>query len=65
MLMWRFLLGMYVLCRAFMVACLFSVAFVFSWEPSETIIAFDFELDVVTRDLASTDTPKYLFLRLA
>jgi len=48
-----------------MVACLFSVAFVFSWEPSETIIAFDFELNVVKRDLASTDTPEYLFLRLA
>jgi len=48
-----------------MVACLFSVAFVFSWEPSEKIIAFDFVLDVVKRDLASTDTPEYLFLRLA
>ena len=48
-----------------MVACLFSVAFVFSWEPSETIIAFDFELNVVKRDLASIDTPEYLFLSLA
>ena len=65
MLMWRFLLGMYVLCRSYMVACLFPVAFVFSWEPSEKIIAFDFVLDVVKRDLASTDTPEYLFLHLA
>jgi hypothetical protein len=48
-----------------MVACLFPVAFLLSWEPSEKIIAFDFVLDDAKRDLASTDTPEYLFLRLA
>jgi hypothetical protein len=63
MLMWRFLLGMYVLCRASMV--LLPAEFLLSWDPSEKIIASDFELDGAKRDCASTDTLEYLFLRLA
>ena len=63
--MWRFLRVMYVLCRASMVACLFPVVFLLSSKPSEKIIAFDFVLDGVKRDLASTDTPEYLCLHLA
>lgn len=47
-----------------MVACLFPVAFLLAWKPSEKTTAFVFVLDGAKRDLASTDTPEYLFLRL-
>jgi hypothetical protein len=44
---------------------LLPAEFLLSWDPSEKIIASDFELDGAKRDCASTDTPEYLFLRLA
>jgi hypothetical protein len=48
-----------------MVACLSPAEFILSWDPTEKIIASDFELDGAKRDCASTNTPKYLFLCLA
>ena len=46
-------------------ACICPVAFLLPRNPSEKTMAFDFGLDGVKRDLASTDTPECLFLRLA
>jgi hypothetical protein len=56
---------MYVLCRASNEACVYPVAFLLPLKPSEKTTGFDFGLDGVKSDLASTDTPECLLLRLS